>query len=39
MFVDVTVHLIYRNVELAGKGELVMERFVRIEKFKVKPRL
>jgi hypothetical protein len=39
VFVDVTGHLIYRNVELVGKGELGMERFVRIEAFKVKSRL
>jgi hypothetical protein len=39
MFVDVTGHLIYRNVEFVGKGELGWERFVRIEAFKVKHRL
>ena len=39
MLVDVTGHLIYRNVELVGKGELILERFVRIEAFKVKLRL
>jgi len=39
LLVDVTGHLIYRDVELVGKGELVLVRFVRIEAFKVKLRL
>jgi hypothetical protein len=39
MLVDVTGHLIYCNVELEGKGELVLERVVRNEAFKVKLRL
>lgn len=39
LLVDVTGHLIYRDVELVGKGELVLGRFVGIEAFKVKLRL
>jgi hypothetical protein len=39
MLVGVTGHLIYHYVELVGKGELVLERFVRIEASKVKIRL
>jgi len=39
VLVDVTGHLIYRNVELVGKSDLVLERFVRIEAYKVKLRL
>ena len=39
LLVDVTGHLIYCDVELVGKGELVLGRCVRIEAFKVKLRL